>query len=313
MARIVLPADFSGTKTLTEDINKKHTADGSKSLLIPFMQQQGFNIADDVKSMGAAQTLFTAAGLLARQKENYRELRNNSFNPVFKNLQDEVQFLKKLYRSNVQQLGDWGITVNAKSRINYPVDFIGRTVVFQNFAAKFASYPAGTSPLQPFLDENAIDPIADAAAVNQALEYHTKFLQAGKEAEEKNNLVQVLVLPVQEHNRGTGQYLMGLFTKTPKKLGEWGFVVDDNARAPKLRTTTLKSAETITLKGLSLGTVLTNLGAGDLHVYIGANSKGTPQIVHNEELVGIIKGMSVVTVVNPSALQPVKFTYYYNV
>jgi hypothetical protein len=91
-------------------------------------------------------------------------------------------------------------------------------------------------------------------------------------------------------------------------LGNWGFVVDDSAQKPKLRTTKLKLGEQITVNAVLIGSTFTNIGAGDLHLYKGKSTSGTPNIIHAGEQFGIVKGFSIITVINPSTLVEGKFT-----
>ncbi len=303
MARIIYPADFTGSKTLTDNINARHDADGAASELIPFMQEQQFNIADDVAALKKAEINHKSGALLTRQAENYRELRDNSFLTPFANMQAGVQFLKKLFRNNVQALGDWGITVNSSARIDYPTGFEARTTIFESYATKHNSYGGNKSPLQPFIDTNGIDMAADATATAQALEHHTSMLKAQRDAEEQTNLRNNGWLPTQEHNRGIGQYLVKLYVNNPKKLGDWGFVVDDSPRAPKLRKSVIKPLEKMELTAVTIGSTLTNIGETDLHVYAGKSTSGIPSIVKPGETLGMTKGYSTTTVVNPSSLK----------
>ena len=57
-----------------------------------------------------------------------------------------------------------------------------------------------------------------------------------------------------------------------------------------------------------IGSTLTNIGSGDLHLYRGKTTTGTPTIVHSGEQFGIMKGYSILTVINPSTLIEAKFT-----
>src|SRR5690348_13335468 len=64
-------------------------------------------------------------------------------------------------------------------------------------------------------------------------------------------------LPVLEHIKTIGNFLMKLFSNNPKALGNWGFVVDDSSQKPKLRTTKLKLREQITNKSVVIGSTVT--------------------------------------------------------
>ena len=97
-----------------------------------------------------------------------------------------------------------------------------------------------------------------------------------------------------------GSFLMKLYKGNEKALGSWGFVVDNSRQKPKLRTTKLKLSEQKTVNGVLIGSTLTNTGLGDLHLYKGKSTSGTPVIIHMGEKFGITKGYSSITVVNPS-------------
>lgn len=42
-----------------------------------------------------------------------------------------------------------------------------------------------------------------------------------------------LLLPIEEHVKGSSAYLKGKYAKQPKKLSNWGFEVDDTPKAAK--------------------------------------------------------------------------------
>ena len=86
-------------------------------------------------------------------------------------------------------------------------------------------------------------------------------------------------------------------------------MVDNSPQKPTLRTTKLKLGEQITVNAVIIGSTLTNIGSGELHLYKGKSTTGNPVIIHAGEQFGIMKGYSVVTVVNPSTLTEGKFTW----
>ena len=64
---------------------------------------------------------------------------------------------------------------------------------------------------------------------------------------------------------------------------------------------------------IHLGSTLTNTGKPDLHVYKGKTTTGTPSIIHAGEQLGMQKGFSTITVVNPSLVETAVFTAMTNV
>lgn len=309
MARLIIPDDFTSQLTLLTNIVAKNTALGAASPLPAFLTQQGIVLATDVAAGTSAQTHETNRALLSKQSENYCQLRNNNFKTPWQNTTGSAQFLKQFYKGNTKQLGNWGFTITDSGKIIYPPAFADRAAIFTAFAQKSASYaPPPTNPLLPYITQQGIDLVKDATLVQQAITNNASFNAAAQQSENETELRNQLWLPVLEHIKTIGIFLMKLYSNNPKTLGLWGFVVDDSPQKPKLRTTRLKLGEQKTTNGVVLGSTLTNIGETEIHVYKGKTTTGTPVIVHAGEQFGIQKGFSIITVVNPSALQEAKFT-----
>ena len=308
MARLIIPDDFVSQLTLLNNIIAKNTELGTGSPLTAFLAQQNIVLANDAATGAAAQTHDTSRALLKKQSENFRQLRDNYFATPWAHLNSGVQFLKTFYKGNTKELGNWGITITDSGKVNYPPAFTKRTTVFIAFATKHNSYTNGTSPLQPFLTQQAINLDADSAQVEQAVTNNTSFTATTQQSENATEMRNQLWLPVLANIKAIGNFLMKLYTNNPKALGAWGFVVDDSTKKPALRTTKLKLGEQITTNGVVIGSTLTNVGADVIHLYRGKSTVGTPVIIHAGEQFGIVKGYSSLTVVNPSTLQEAKFT-----
>jgi hypothetical protein len=301
------PEDYASQRKLFKDVLAKHTADGAASPIKPYLTQQAINLATDALDGDAADLREDARALLSKQSENYRQLRDLQFSPVFKRLKGEVQFLKGLFKPNVSQLGDWGITVDSGDRINYPPQFVAQHTVFTDFKTKHASFPVGTSPLEPYLLQHKINIATDTTDADAALGSHKSFQQAALDAEDATQDRNNLWNPVMAHVRGIGDFLKKLFNDNAKQLGYWGYVIDDSPRAPKERISKVLPAGQITIKSIIVGSTLTNMGQVELHVYRGKTTIGTPSIVSPGELLGMISGYSTITVVDPSTLVAGKF------
>ena len=312
MARIIYPSDFPSQQTLFNNIRQKHVADGAASPLNPYLEAQGIDINALTNNGAQAAMHHTSGGLLSRQAENLLQLRDNRFNPIFARFKNEVQFLKTLYKGNNRGLGDWGITVNGESRIVYPAAFEDRVAMFNAFADKHLTYGFGDSPLQPYLTQHGIDLAADKAGAAQADATFQTYLAASRDAETETSARDTLQEPLFQTLRGIGDYLKKLYHDNAKSLGAWGFTVDDSPQAPRLRTSTLKIGEQITVSNVSVGGTFTNTGTGDLHLYRGKTTNGNPNIIHAGEQLGMIKGFSIITVVNPSTMIGGKFTVLSN-
>ncbi|MGN6214582.1 hypothetical protein [Parafilimonas sp.] len=308
MARLTIPEDFTSQVTLLHNIIAQNTALGAASPLTAFLAQQNIVLTNDEAAATAAQTHDASRALLKKQSENYRQLRNNYFTAPWAHLTGSVQFLKTFYKGNTKELGNWGITITDSGKVNYPAAFAQRRAVFIAFAAKHNSYPDGDSPLQPFLTQQNINLDADSAVVEQATTNNTSFTAAAQQSENETELRNQVWLPVLAHIKTIGNFLMKLYSNNQKALGNWGFVVDENTQKAKLRTSKLKPGETANYTALQIGGTLTNTGEGEIHLYKGKSTTGTPNIIHATEQFGIVKGFSTITVVNPSTLIEARFT-----
>lgn len=308
MARLLIATDFLSLKALLELINAKNTADGANSLLKPYLTQKGINLPAQVAIGVQAKGFDDSRQLLFKQSTNYTQLRDLTFDPIAQRLKAEVQFLKGLYKPNVNALGDWNIEVVNNSRINYPGSFDDMSALAIKFFDKHLSYPTGTSPLQPYITKNGINITTDRAAVLTAQDYAAKSIASAKASqtatEQRDNLWQ----PVTEIIKGMGDYLFNLYGNNTKGLGDWGFVVDNSGAKPKEIKTKLVLGDKTTIKGLLIGSVLTNIGKIDIHVYKGSTTMGNPIIIHAGEKFGIAKGFNTITVSNPSELETAEFT-----
>lgn len=308
MARLIIPDDFTSQLTLLTNIVAQNTVLGAASPLTAFLTQQGIVLATDVTAGASAQTHETNRALLSKQSENYRQLRDNNFKPVWQIVTGSAQFLKQFYKNNMKELGNWGFTITDSGKINYPPAVTDRFAIFTAFAQKVSSFTPTTNPLAPYFLQQNINMTKAATQATQATTNNTSFINASNQSENETELRNQLWLPVLGHIKTIGIFLMKVYANNPKALGNWGFVVDDSPQKPKLRTTKLKLGEQITVNAVLIGSTFTNIGTGDLHLYKGKSTAGTPNIIHAGEQFGIMKGFSVITVVNPSALVEGKFT-----
>lgn len=307
MARIIDPQNLNAQGDLVTAIETKHIADGAASPLTVFLTEQGIDLADDLLAIAAAKVLNNEQGALAKKAESLREDRDKSFDLIFGTYKKMVQFLKALYKPNTLKLGDWGVTVNYEQKIVYPVAFAERVNAMLTFANKSNSFTPGTNPLQPFFTLNNINLTGLPAELQVLLNQNEEFTETERLAEEKTEARNDLMAPVINHYKGIGGYLMKLYSATPKKVGLWGFVVDESPRAPKYRTSTVKLGQQITIQGATIGGTLFNIGTVTVNVYKGKTATGESISVTPNQSIGIEKGFSVITVVNPSATTSAKF------
>lgn len=307
MARLLFPESYLAQRKLFQAIFDKDDADGSASVIRQYLEENGIVLNDDKDDGDSADAHNAAHLLLVAQAENHTQLRNLRFKPVYENMKGGLQFLKKLFGKNFAKLGNWGVHVTTTGRLIYPEDVSKQIALFVLYYQKHISFTTPPSPLTPYLTTNSIDIAADKAKADAAFDNNDKAKEKARLAEAETQDRDNLWLPVVAHMKGIGQFLMKLYDKNTKALGEWGFVVDDSPKKPKEMTTKIKLLETVTINGAIIGGTFTNLGPVDLHLYKGKTTLGTPVIVPTNGLHGIAKGFSIITVVNPNSLEGGRF------
>ena len=303
MARINFPKRFAEKTSLQVKVKAKHDADALTSVLIPYIAEQGIDMTVDATATTNAVTANTNFQAAEKLSEELSQKRDNLFDKVFTDHEGEVQFLKKLFRNNVSKLGEWGVTVDNRGRIHYPPDFVSRAAALPTFITKHNSFPVGTSPLKPYLDENGISLVTNKTNTTTASTAHNDFLTQDALKEQYVEQRDTLFAPVEAHIRGIGQFLIGLFHNAPKKAGQWGFVVDDSPQADKVRDGIIPAGQSKVLRNLDVGKNFLNKGAIALNLFPGASATGTPIVLPAGQSFAVIRGFGIMTVVNTSNSQ----------
>ncbi len=302
MSRIIIPETFLEQQALFNKILAKDTADGSSSVIRPYMDENDIVLSEDETAAGDAADHEALRKEYTGKKENQRQLRDINFKTVFDNMKSGAQYLKKLYGKAYSKLAAWGFSVTVNGRIIYPADVAEQIALFNLYYAKHLSFTTPPSPLVPFLTANEIDITTDNTRATAAATNNTNFKSFAMQSEDQTELRNNFWNPVIANVTGIGQFLIKLYEKNPKALGDWGFVVDSSPQKPKERTSKLIAGATGTFTGIIVGGTFTNLGTTDLQVYQGKSTSGTPTTVNPGEKLGMIKGYSNITVVNTSSL-----------
>lgn len=306
MARIIFPETFADQVKLIGTVRAKHNADGGASILNPYLTKFIIDLNVDFTNMGSANTHNNTHEQYNRLAEEQAKTRDVKSVDAFSHMRGGAQALKIYYKDNVRQLGEWGITVDGKARLVYPSNFSEMVKIFRLFKAKNDTYAGASSPLNTFLTEQNINLNTDSANIDIAEQQETAHIQTMKDAEDEKQERDNLANPVITHLRGIGEWIVKNKKGKEKDAGDWGYVVDDSKQAPKLKTSTIKLLSQKTLDGVVIGGTLTNIGPVDVHVYKGKTTTGTPTIVPPNGQMGMAKGFSSITVVNPSNLQTAK-------
>ncbi len=301
MARIIFPEDFLNQLLLLDKVKTKHDSYAGLSPISAFLTQQGIDLLADDASGDTAKDYEKERRDKSNKAENSTQRRNLTFDPVFGNMRDYYQFLKKFYKPNYMQIGEWGAPVTTTGRIAYPEDFPERTIVFDLLKTKYNTYmPIGTSPLDPYLTLHVQTIAAGEMATQTARDLHIEAKQLAMDAEDATQDRNNIWLPVVGHLRAIGVFLMGLYNNNSKELGEWGYTIDDSPRAPKEVVSKVKLGASITVRGVIIGATFKNIGTVPLNVYKGEETSGTFVTVPSGEMYGITKGFSIITIANTS-------------
>lgn len=307
MSRIILPESFDAQTKLFSKIKQIHDTDGATSVLNPLLLEKGIDLDDDNEAKEDAEEAHGKQDIDSKKAEELKRERDVKFDPLWDQHKGLVQFLKTFYKPNINRLGDWGVDVSENKRIVYPPNIEERIQCLQLFSAKFGSIPPAANPLTVYLANNPKVSIPPAAVLAAILNLHNEFDQAAKNAEEYTAERNDKWQPVWQNVRTIANYLKQLFPSNPKKLGRYGFVVDDSPRAPKYRTSTLKLGQQTTIQGATIGGTLINIGTVAINVYKGTTATGEFTTVLPNQSMGIEKGFSNITVTNPSTTTSAKF------
>jgi len=202
----------------------------------------------------------------------------------------------------------WGIPISALGKITYPTDEGGKLELVDTFWSYQGSLPVGTSPLDSFIAINEIDvPKILTNIANAKTVFASLLLNITAEQQETGERDRIWA-PVWKNAKRIGGYLMKLYVLNTKMVCDWGFNVVDAGKKQSLRTSNLILGSKMTVLNVIPGSTLSNLGTNDLHIYKGKTTNGNPIVVKAGEFLGILKGFTTITVVNPSIVVAGKFS-----
>jgi len=309
MARIIYASDYLSQRKLLDNVNAKHIADAAASVLIAMLAENGIDLAADATAAAAADTHETQRLKHGRNAETSEQAAKLAVQALTKKVRAILQNLKKFYASDIQKLGVWGATING-NRIVIPAtpDDL-KTLIAAIKDRHAAILPPANSPLTLFLAENPTINLAQMLLdAQQAIDDNDAAAAERLQKESRKQQRDTLWNPAEAHLHVIGGFLVRTFVGKEKKAGDWGYMVDDSKRAPKVRTSTIAIGSTKTNSNVVVGGTFTNEGAVALHVYRGKTTTGTPTIVPPGEMLGMTKGYSTITVVNPDTLKAGKYS-----
>jgi hypothetical protein len=91
---------------------------------------------------------------------------------------------------------------------------------------------AAASPLNAMVSHKWVD---NGPNVAPCLQLHRQAEELNRQAEEAYRQRDLLLSEISESVKASRDLLLGAYRQTPKVLGEYGFEVDDSARAAKVK------------------------------------------------------------------------------
>jgi len=277
-----------------------------------FLQENEIDMTKDNAALASAQTHESNRQHILSIVGSQRQLLVNNILIPWTTMLAAVQFLKKHYKDNVRNLVIWSVPISATGKIKYPQDEGGKLQLVDAFWSYHGSLDPGTSPLDVFIASNTVDvPKILANIVSAKTTYTALELNIITEQQETGERDRIWA-PVWEHTKSIGAYLMKMYVSNTKMVCNWGYNVVDTVNKQSLRTTKLIIGSKITVTANVLGSTMSNLGTDDLHVYRGKSTTGNPIVVKAGEHLGLVKGFSTITVINPSLVVAGKFSTLVN-
>jgi hypothetical protein len=305
MARIIYPDSVLVWNELFGNVKPKALALATPNPIDDFLTEEGINLVTDETNMGKAMLAHKAFSDNEKLAEELMEKHHNLFKTPFSDHKKCVQVLKKIYRSNVHKLGDWGVTVDGDNRISYPSDFLGRKQCVLDLIAKHGTFPPGTSPLETFLADNEIDLTVNHTDTLDSAQALTDWDPAHKLKEQKREERDNLLKPIEKHLRGIGAVAVAWYASAPKKAGSIGFEIDDSPQALVIRKVALNPSEEITYSKLKVGGYVTLLSEETVTIRPANNPDAEPIELKPNVPFQIIRGMGKSTFKNTSATKQV--------
>jgi hypothetical protein len=300
MARIIYPDSVLVWNELFGNVKPKALALATPNPVDDFLTEEGINLVTDETNMGKAMLAHKAFSDNEKLAEELMEKHHKLFETPFSDHKKCVQVLKKIYRSNVHKLGDWGVTVDGSGRISYPSDFLGRKQCVLDLIAKHGTFPPGTSPLETFLADNDIDLTVNHTDTLDSAQALTDWDPVHKLKEQKREERDNLLDPIKNHLRGIGAVAVAWYASAPKKAGSIGFEIDDSPQGTKTKDVIVKEGGIKTVHDAVIGSVMKNKSGIDLLVYRGKTITGTPIVFKAGSLLKVESGFSTFVLKNES-------------
>jgi len=308
MARINNPTNFVERTVLTKAVATKNTEDGDKSVLKQYLSENKIDLTKDVRQTDKAIVAHNEFERLDGASTKFTEERNLLFEPVFENYRKECQYLKKFYVGKERELVNWSIPIDNENEINYPAEFEQRATLVEKLYT-YNTKLGEDSPLTIFLTNNEINPKTETDNTEEARKKQIESINSKKTSELNREERDNIYNPLWKHTEDIGQFLKNLFPLNPRKLGEWGFDIEETTKQPVARIVTIDSNSKKTISAIKMNTEIENIGKITLIIHRGKTITENPVTLNAENKFKILRGWGTITVENNNKTEKGELKY----
>jgi hypothetical protein len=237
--RVDLPKTVAGKINLVNQISLKHTADAAAS---PLKHIDGYNWDDLALQSITVNQLHYDAEKSKSDAISINAQRDLNLSLIEKSVKGSRDVLLGAYSNNPRKLSDWGFkTTNA---LNSTANI--KKVKVEVYKNPSELLSLAESIYKKHTDDGASSILnvlqdypwsANGALIAPTIILNNESSRLMKESEKAYELRDIALLQFAGAIKATRTFLLGMHKKTPKTLGDWGFVVNDS---PKNKPNALK-------------------------------------------------------------------------
>ena len=300
MASLKISSVFSLIVDLFNSVKLKDLTDGVTSIIRPYMVENTISMSTDQTSVNNAKA--DNVSFLAKEKEGKKVKGkiNKRFNPKLKFYQKCGQFLKGYYGESFLDLGDWGYTIEVGGKIVYSTNKKDLCDSIQTMITFHLAFPAGTSPLDPFLLLNNYNVLTIESDLGPTKTMIDSWLTIESDKVAFRISRDNHIKPVLKHLRGIGKFLKGVMLENPADIGDWGYLVVMSTKEPTRKDLELGHLEVKTISHIINGSDFINTKGTIITAFKGKLAVGTSKTIPAGGKIIVQRGWGTMTLKNMS-------------